>query len=931
MNRLFIIDLMPILYRGYFVFMNRPPMTATGINTACVSLLATTLVQILKEQQPTHIAFAAESLSPTFRHQMYPLYKAQRDKAPEDIIASIPMATELAQALGIPVIRVEGYEADDVLGTLATRGVADGFEVFIASPDKDLGQLAGDHVSIYRDGKVLSAQDICDKFGLSTADQVIDYLALTGDASDNIPGLPGVGPKTAVKLLQDWGSFEGVLAHAGEIKGKLGEKIRDNEQIARLSYDLVTIRRDVPMVLAWDEIAVKPIDATRLAPVLGKYELNQVANRLGVAFASSARSTASTNDLGDLPLFAQHAPAKDTVSATLAPASHATLVTTNYDSVKTIEHTYTCVQTEEQWDELLCALQAAERFAFDTETTGLNPRADRAVGCSFATAPHRAWYVPFPEDDWGVEMLLKRFTPIFADRTKVVIGHNLKFDRQVLQHYGFDFLGICHDTILAHYLIDATDRHNMDHLARQYLNYDPIPISQLIGEKKDGNMAQLKPETIADYAAEDADVTLQLEDVLRPLVAQKGLIDLLEQCEEPLQNVLLKMENAGVTIDQQALRLFGQELEGELLTLDAAIRAYAPGTLNIASPKQIGTLLFDTLKIDPYAKKTATGQFKTDEETLLKLRDAHPIVDLILDYRACQKLKNTYVDKLPTHIDPQTGKIHTTFNQAFTETGRLSSSNPNLQNIPVRSDRGQRIREAIVASDRDHVLIAADYSQVELRIMAEMSQDPTMLQAFADGVDIHTQTASKVYGIPMDQVTPQQRSYCKMVNFGIIYGISSYGLSQRLRIPVRDATTLIDSYFAHYPKIKEFMEQAIAIAKEKGYAKTLLGRRRLLPDLASRNGTTRKAAERIAINMPVQGTAADIIKQAMIRMDQALTQASLKTTMILQIHDELLFDVPKDEEETVRALIQQVFTETWPLKAPLDLSVGTGPNWHVAH
>ncbi len=909
---LLVVDLMPILYRGHFVFLNRPRRTATGINTSSLSLLATTLEQMMRLFRPTHLAIALESTTPTFRHLRYPEYKAQRQKMPEDIAAAILQSEELAAAWGIQTVRAEGFEADDVLGTLATRGVEAGLEVIVASPDKDLGQLAGPHVRIFRPGDEhpCTEAEICEQWGLSSAQQMIDYLALAGDTSDNIPGVQGIGPKSAIKLLQEHGSLDNLLEHAAEVKGKQGTLLQTHREEALLSKELVTIVRDIPLPCTLDSLRLQPSPPASLVTVLQKYELNSVIKKLGLSTKAPAPF-----EQDDLFAALEETPP--------APSS--------YQTLKDIPHTYALVQTPTECEALAAELLQHTLIAFDTETVGLNPRTDRAVGCSFAIAGSRAWYVALPETREAQLEMLRPLLPVFTSETIAKVGHNLKFDRAVLAALGIPLKGPLHDTLLEHYLMDVTDRHGMDHLANLYLNYTPIPITSLIGSGNETHMGMLSPESILDYAAEDADVTYRLHAVLSEKIAEMGLAELLTTCEEPLAGVLLRMEEVGVRLDPSALRPFRSDLESEILRLELAIREYTGAGINLASPKQVGEFLFGQLNLDPTVKRTARGQFPTNEELLLKLRDRHPMVDLILDWRACAKLKNTYVDKLPTHIDPTDGRIHTTFNQALTDTGRLSSSNPNLQNIPIRSDRGQRIRAAFVARGEGWQLLSADYSQVELRIMASMSGDERMIAAFQRGEDIHAQTASVVYGVPLEEVTSRQRSHCKMVNFGIIYGISAFGLSSRLRIPRKEAQELIDTYFAQYPSVKRFMETSIERARTCGYAQTHFGRRRALPDLNSRNGATRAAAERIAINMPIQGTAADIIKFAMVAIDSELRRRNLRTQMILQIHDELLFDVPDEEVEEVKTLVRTAMENVVTLAVPLAVSLGVGPDWLAAH
>ncbi|MCL1921223.1 MAG: DNA polymerase I [Kiritimatiellaeota bacterium] len=906
--KLFLIDVMPLLYRGHFAFLKSPRMTSAGVNTSALTGFASSLFQILGEHAPTHVALALDPEGPTFRHEAYPDYKAQRQKAPEDIVAAIPMAVEIADALGIRVLRVEGFEADDVMGTLAARTAAEGWTTYLVTPDKDAAQLVGPSTLLFRPGKAGGAAEVYDEAGvrkhwqLSSPSQMIDFLGLAGDASDNIPGIRGVGEKTATALLAEYGDIENIIAHAAELKGKLAEKVAAGAEEARQSRWLATIRTDVPLDIGLESLARREGDTAALRDVLKKYELFAIGKRvLGEAFDADSAATEgeALRRLADVP------------------------------------HTYVCARGEAEIAALLKALDAAGEWSFDTETTGLDPRHDRLVGLSFAVAAGKAWYVPVPENRDAARVLLARFAPLFADPFKIKIGHNTKFDLTILRQYGVEVRGEIHDSMLAHYVIDAADRHGMDYLSRHYLRYDPIPITDLIGERKKGapqtSMGDLPPEEVCDYAAEDADVTFQLDRLLRKEAQDVRCLNALETCEEPLMPVLLDMETEGVRINADALRAYGQELDRELLDLEIKIRDLGGGNFSPSSPKQLGEVLFGRLALDPDAARTATGQYATSEDVLLRIQDRHPIVPLILDHRACAKLKSTYIDKLPECIDPATGRVHTTFAQALTETGRLSSSDPNLQNIPIRTERGQRIREAFVARDAGHVLLSADYSQIELRVMAALSRDPGMTEAFQRGADIHTETAMRVYGVMRELVTPEMRSACKMVNFGIIYGISAFGLGQRLGVPRKQAAELIETYFMQYPGVKAYMEKAIQDARDNGYAETLLGRRRFLRDIHSRNATSRQAAERNAINTPVQGTAADLIKLAMIRVHRELNARRLKTRMVLQIHDELLFDVPRDETDTIRALVQKAMTSALDIGIPLDVSVGVGDNWLEAH
>jgi len=911
MNKLFIIDLMPFLYKGHFVFLRNPRMTASGINTSALLGLASGLESILKREKPTHAVLAMDPGGPTFRHEAYAPYKAQREKMPEDLAASIPYAFELAEALRIPVVRVDGFEADDVMGTLAVKGAAAGFDVYMATPDKDAAQLVRPSVKLYRPAHAGDAAEtydeagVCEHWALKSPAQMIDYLALAGDASDNIPGIKGIGPKTASDLLAKYGDVEGILANVGALKGKLAEKVFAGREDAKISKFLTTIRTDVPIEPDWDAYKLAGVDREKLAAVCAKFELRRLAKELlGEVWGEGISNKG------------------EGISAE------------SLSSIKNYPHDYRLVRTEDEARELLSELMEYDRIAFDTETAAVEGHESteahfcKLVGFSFAVAPGKAWYVTADQVDV--------FRPLFADASKTFVGHNVKFDRSVLHRYGIGFASTPHDTMLEHYVLDAAARHGMDALAEQYLNYRPIPITNLIGEKERGkeqlSMAALKPEEILDYAAEDADVTLRLDDVLRPMAQQLSSLKLpnsLSDVEEPLVKVLIEMEREGVKIDVGALRQYGQELDREILSYVQEILKYAEPGFNPDSPKQLGELLFTRLGL-PGGKKTSTGQFSTDEKTLSKLSGAHPIIDMILEYRACTKLKSTYVDKLPTLIDRE-GRVHTTYAQAFTETGRLSSSDPNLQNIPIRTERGKNIRRAFVARDADHVIISADYSQIELRLMAAMAKDEAMLSAFRNGEDIHRDTASRVYDVMPAFVTPEQRAKCKMVNFGIIYGISAFGLSQRLNCPRKEAADLIETYFKLYPKIKDYMAEAIVKAREKGYAETVLGRRRTLRDINSRNATARQSAERDAMNTPIQGSAADLIKVAMVRVAAALKAEGLRTKMVLQIHDELVFDTPCEEVERVKNIVRHEMTGALDFGVPLEVGIGVGDNWLDAH
>ena len=927
MGKLFIIDMMPFLYKGHFVFLRNPRLTSTGINTSALLGLASGLQSILKREKPTHAVLAMDPGGPTFRHEAYPQYKAQREKMPEDLAASIPYAFELAEALRIPVVRVDGFEADDVMGTLAVKGASAGFDVYMATPDKDAAQLVRQGVKLYRpahagdDAEIYDEAKVCEHWHLREPRQMIDYLALAGDASDNIPGIRGVGEKTAADLLSKFGDVEGIIANVDKIKGKLAEKVYAGRDDATISKFLTTIRTDVPIEPDWDAYKLDGVDRGKLAAVCEKFELRRLAKELlGEDDLVGSALRADRGRLGEAPL------PMSTGRLGEAPLTHSTIATAPHD--------YHLVTDEAAAQALLAELMAAPRVAFDIETAAREPGLSatdantcRLLGISFSTAPGKAWYV--------IADLVDVFRPLFADKSKILVAHNGKYDRTVLHRYGIGFAPTPRDTMLEHYCLDAAARHGLKELSEQLLGYRMIRFEDVAGEPERGKpeptLAGKDLKLVCDYAAEDADFTLRLDDILRPKVpvAPAPLPNVLSDVEEPLVKILIDMEREGVKIDVEALKLYGRELDREILSLTQQILSYADPGFNPDSPKQLGALLFGKLGLAG-GKKTASGQFSTDEKTLSKLVGEHPIVPLILEYRACTKLKSTYVDKLPTLID-ENGRVHTTYAQAFTETGRLSSSDPNLQNIPIRTERGKLIRKAFVARDEKHVLISADYSQIELRLMAAMSGDEAMLAAFRNGEDIHRDTASRVYDVMPAFVTPEQRSKCKMVNFGIIYGISAFGLSQRLKVPRKETADLIETYFKLYPKVRVYMESAIAKAREKGYAETILGRRRTLRDINSRNATARQAAERDAINTPIQGSAADLIKVAMVKVDRALKAENLRAKMVLQIHDELVFDVPLGEVEKVKEIVTREMTTALDFGVPLDVGIGVGGNWLDAH
>lgn len=955
-KRLFLLDGMPLLYRGHFIFMRAPRVTSRGLNVSALYGLANSLLQILERENPTHVALVFDTDAPTFRHVRYPAYKAQRDAMPEDIGRGIALTRELAAALRVPMLTCPGFEADDIIGTLAARAEAAGFETYMVTPDKDFAQLVTEHTLLYRPGKaneppeIYRVPDVLARWELDRVDQMVDLLGLAGDTADNIPGIPGVGEKTAVRLLKQFGSLEAVLAGTDQLKGKQRENLETFADQGRLSRELAVISRDAPLTVALEDLVRREPDRERLGQLLREWEFVSLGKRLlGEGFALAGGSTttpakparrakAAGSPQGELsfdavpdepidedpPEDAEPEPPAEGPEVAPAHALH---------SIADVPHEYRLVDTSEARRDLAARLGRCAQFCFDTETTGLEVRSTRLVGIAFAMQPGEAFYVPIPADAGARRAALDDLRVPLENPAITKIGHNLKFDIAVLRAHGVVVAGPLDDTMLAHYVVDPEQRHGMDHLARTFLDYSPIPITDLIGEKgtEQKTMADVDPARVADYAAEDADVTLRLHQVLTARADADGAARALRDCENPLIRVLADMEHEGIRIDHTALAEFSEVLKTDIASLEKAIHAEAGTPFNIASPKQLGDVLFGIMRIEDKPKKTRTGQYATNEEVLLRLAATHRIADLVLDYRACQKLKSTYVDTLPQAVDAATGRVHTTYNQAVTATGRIQSQNPNLQNIPIRTERGREIRKAFVPRDAEHLLMSADYSQIELRVMAELSGDEALRQTFRDGLDVHRATAARVNGVALESVTPEMRRQAKMVNFGIIYGISAFGLSQRLRVGRAEAAQLIESYFLQYPGIKRYMDDTIASARAHGYVTTRLGRRRLLPDINSRNATIRQSTERNAINTPIQGTAADMIKLAMIRVHAALGERRLRTRMLLQVHDELVFDLYRPEESEVRELVSTCMRTAMPMELPIVVDIGVGENWLEAH
>ena len=918
-KRLFLIDAYALIYRSYYAFIKNPRINSRGENTSAILGFVNTLEEILKRENPTHIAVGFDPQGPTFRHEAYEKYKAQREETPEAIRFAVPVIKEIIKAYRIPIIEVPGYEADDVIGSLSRKAEEAGFETFMMTPDKDYGQLVTEHTFMYRprfggEYEVLGVPQICEKYGIKSPLQVIDILGLMGDTADNIPGCPGVGEKTAVKLIQEYGSIDNLLANTDRLKGALQRRIVENREMIEFSRFLATIKTDVPVVLDEEALLRSPVDEEALRRIFVDMEFRSLADRiLGKQHPEPKARNVQPTLFDAVP---EAAPVVEEVFATCADTPH----------------TYHLVESEEEMWDLAALLGCADAFAFDTETTGIDPMRAELVGLSFAMKAHEAYYVPMPEGREAAMAVVEIFRPALENRASLKVGQNIKYDYIVLRNYGVTVRGKMFDTMVAHYLLQPEQRHNMDYLAEVFLHYRPIAIETLIGAKSKGqlSMRQVPVADVCEYSAEDADVTWQLYEVLRPELAKEEMTSLFEDIEMPLVRVLAEMEMAGVSIDTQVLRASAHDMEQQIATLEEEIYGLAGIQFNISSPRQVGEVLFDRLKIDEKARKTKSGQYATTEEVLERLRPAHPIVGKILDLRGLRKLLSTYINALPELINPATGKIHTSYNQTVTATGRLSSSNPNLQNIPIRDAEGKGIRRAFVP-EKGCKFLSADYSQIELRIMAHISQDRHMIEAFCSGADIHTATAAKIYKVPIAEVTADMRRKAKTANFGIIYGISAFGLAERLNISRAEAKQLIEDYFASFPQIKEHMAQSIEVARKQGFVTTLCGRRRMLPDINSHNSVVRGYAERNAINAPIQGSAADIIKIAMVRVFERLEREHLEARMILQVHDELDFNVPQNEVEQVTRIVTEEMESAYRLSVPLVADYGVADNWLDAH
>lgn len=919
--KLFLIDAYALIYRSYYAFIKNPRINSKGVNTSAIFGFVNSMEDVLKREQPSHVAVAFDPKGPTFRHEAFQEYKAQREETPEVIRYSVPIIKQIIEAYNIPILEVPYYEADDVIGTVAKQAQGKGFEVYMMTPDKDYGQLVDKHIFMYRpkfggDYEILGVKEILEKYQLKSTDQVIDLLGLMGDTADNIPGCPGIGEKTAQKLLDNFGSIDNLLANTDQLKGAQKKKIEAAVDQIRFSKFLATIKTDVPITFDADTCKRQEPNKEELTKIYTDLEFRNFIQKLnGEPKKEAAVTTASLQ----FDLFAQ-APEEPSVPKSVS-------------DITSVQHTYHLADTTEKQMVLAELLAKQSAFAFDTETEGLEPLTAPLVGMSFAIKEHEAWYVPVPADPQGAAEIVHRFASVLSHKDIRKIGQNIKFDILVLRKYGVKVAGPLFDTMIAHYLLNPELHHGMDYLAETYLNYKPVPIEQLIGPKgkKQGSMRNVPIEEIKEYAAEDADITLQLKSYFEPLMKQEDVESLFYDMEMPLIYVLAEMEATGVKVDTQALKQSSVTLSNQLANLEKEIHGLAGCEFNINSTKQVGEVLFDKLQLDSKAKKTKTGGYSTSEEVLEKLRSKHPIVDKLLEYRGIKKLLSTYIDALPELINPTTGKIHTSYNQAVTATGRLSSTNPNLQNIPVRDEMGREIRKAFIADNEECVFFSADYSQIELRIMAHLSGDPHMIDAFCEGEDIHAATAAKIYGLSPAEVSSDMRRKAKTANFGIIYGISVFGLAERLDIPRGEAKELIDGYFKSYPRIREYMDESIRAAKEKGYVETLFKRKRFLPDINSHNAIVRGYAERNAINAPIQGSAADIIKLAMIHIHQRFEEENLRSRMILQVHDELNFNVWKDELEKVKEIVLDGMEQVIKLRVPLIADYGEGENWLEAH
>jgi len=927
-KKLFLLDAYALIFRSYYAFIKNPRITSYGLNTNAIFGFTTTLLEVLEKYDPTHIAVCFDHKSENVRKQEYPLYKANRDETPEDIKRSEPFIRQIIDAFNIPLIEKEGYEADDVIVTLATRAEKEGYTTYMMTPDKDFGQAVTEKILMFKPARggnapeIMGPKEVCEKFGLDRTEQIIDYLGLMGDAVDNIPGVPGVGAKTASKLLKEFGSMDGIYANTDKIKGKLREKIEDNKEQAYMSKHLATIITDVPVEFSEKSLTREEPNKEKINQLFTELEFRALSKRV---FKETMSAPVSLQ--GDL--FAPSSSA--TSSSPIVAQAEETLV--ELKTISNTKHDYQLIDNQVKREILINELEKQKSFCFDTETTSLEEMDAEVLGLALSYEEGKAFYVSMPQDFEETKAILSEFKHLFTSPSIEKIAQNLKYDLKVLLKYDIQIAGPQFDTMLAHYLVNPDGRHSMDILSEKYLNYKPVSITELIGKKGKNqlNFRDVPLDQATEYAAEDADITLQLKGKLNKELMDKQVAHLMQRLEMPLVPVLSAMEMEGIRIDADFLGSYSKELEILSKDLEKNIYDMSGANFNIASPKQMGEVLFDHMKIDPKAKKTKTGQYKTDEATLQKLAAEHEIVSKIVDYRKVNKLRSTYVDALPKLIHPKTGRVHTSYAQAVAATGRLSSTNPNLQNIPIRTDMGKEIRKAFVPRDDNHTLLAVDYSQIELRIVASVAEDPGMMEAFNAGLDIHTATAAKVFGVEVADVTKDQRYKAKSVNFGLIYGQGAFGLAQNLGIKRGEAKELIDAYFEQFGGVKTYMDDTIKYCREHGYVKTLMGRKRFIPDINSNNQTVVGFAERNAINAPIQGSAADMIKLAMINIHNRFSKMDIGTRMLLQVHDELLFDVPKNELEEITAVIKEEMERAMPLKVPVIAEAGHGANWLEAH
>ena len=930
---LWLLDAYALIYRAHFAFSQNQMINSKGLNTSAIYGFTTTLFEVLSVNKPTHIAVVFDTSAPTARHIEFPEYKANREETPDDIRLAVPYIKRLIQGFNIPTIYSDGYEADDVIGTLAKKAEKKGYQTFMMTPDKDFGQLVSENIFMYKPARmgnraeVWGIKEVCERFEVTDPLQVIDYLGMMGDAVDNIPGIPGVGDKTAKKFLKAYRSMEGLYENTADLKGKMKEKVEANKDQAFLSKKLATIIIDAPVDFDPNSLKKDPLDKKKLEELFAELEFRTLSKRILGEEVSIA-----PNPGGQMDLFSS----SNNNSSKDPENKEEENSTPEIQEMKTIEmvpHNYQLIDTEDKVKELVQKLKKAKSICFDTETTGLNPLLAELVGIAFSIKKGEAYYIPIDASVDKAKKQVAQFKDIFEDSQKQLIAQNLKYDLAVLKKYDIELKGKFFDTMIAHYLLEPDMKHNMDVLAENYLGYRPVSIETLIGKKgkNQGNMRDVEPEKVAEYAGEDADITLQLKELFEKELEKSGVQSLFEEIEMPLISVLADMEAEGINLDTKALGVFSIELGREIESLEKRIIELAGTQFNVDSPKQLGEILFDVLKIDEKAKKTKTGQYSTSEDTLSKIAEKHEIIPKVLDYRSLKKLKSTYVDSLPELVNPNTKHIHTSYMQTVAATGRLSSNNPNLQNIPIRTEKGREIRKAFIPRNESHLLLAADYSQIELRIIAALSNDESMIEAFKNGDDIHAATASKVFEVPLKEVDRDMRSKAKMVNFGIIYGISAFGLSQRLGIKRKEAKEIIDSYFEKYPSIKAYMDNSISFAKENGYVETIMKRRRYLKDINSKNAIMRGFAERNAINAPIQGSAADIIKIAMINIQKEFKSNNFKSKLLLQVHDELVFDAHKDELEKIKTIIKEKMEHAVELIVPLTVEMDSAENWLEAH